>query len=83
MQAIGVEFLPCTENGTPLFTPPHTHPVVPQSVASPYEDVTLEASLQIDASALSLEEMQNARDIGDVLTEMLSALDPHNPRVGS
>ncbi|XP_020246235.1 target of Myb protein 1-like [Asparagus officinalis] len=79
LRATGVEFPPRTENSAPLFTPPQTHPVVPQSVASPYEDVPLEASLQIDASALSLEEMQNARGIGAVLTEMLSALDPHNP----
>lgn len=79
LRAAGVEFPPRTENSAPLFTPPQTHPVVPQSVASTYEDAAIEASLQTDNSALSLQEIQNAHGIADVLTEILSALDPRKP----
>lgn len=79
LRAAGVEFPPRTENSAPLFTPPQTQPVAPLSVASTYEDAAIEASLQSDTSALSLQEIQNARGIADVLTEMLSALDPRKP----
>ncbi|KAF8377090.1 hypothetical protein HHK36_030463 [Tetracentron sinense] len=72
LKSVGVEFPPREENSVPLFTPPQTQPILPSASA-------VEASLQPDASGLSLEEIQNARGIADVLMEMLSALDPHSP----
>ncbi|XVE60226.1 hypothetical protein DITRI_Ditri05aG0111200 [Diplodiscus trichospermus] len=76
--AAGVEFPPREENSVPLFTPPQTHPVTHQP-ASAYEDAAIEASLQSDASGLSLPEIQSASGLADVLLEMLSALDPKTP----
>ncbi|XP_039117094.1 TOM1-like protein 3 [Dioscorea cayenensis subsp. rotundata] len=79
LRAAGVEFPPRAENTSPLFTPPQTHPITyPADNTSTYHDAALEASLQSDVSTLSVNEIQNARGIVDVLTEMLSALDPNN-----
>ncbi|XP_058089809.1 TOM1-like protein 3 isoform X2 [Magnolia sinica] len=75
----GVEFPPRVENAVPLFTPPQTQPIMSHPDDSIYEAAALEASLQSNASELSLVDIQNARGIADVLTEMLSALDPHSP----
>ncbi|XP_022768046.1 TOM1-like protein 4 [Durio zibethinus] len=77
LRAAGVEFPPREENSVPLFTPPQTHPVTHHPSIS--EDAAIEASLQSDASGLSLPEIQNARGLSDVLMEMLSALDPKTP----
>ncbi|KAE8666656.1 hypothetical protein F3Y22_tig00112495pilonHSYRG00097 [Hibiscus syriacus] len=78
LRAAGVEFPPREENTVPLFTPPQTHPIS-NHPASEYEDAAIEASLQSDASGLSLPEIQNASGLADVLMEMLSALDPKTP----
>ncbi|KAL8261360.1 hypothetical protein R6Q59_025409 [Mikania micrantha] len=72
----GVDFPPTEENSVPLFTSPQTHPVVHPT--SPYEDAAIQASLQTDASGLSLSEIANAEGIADVLMDMLNALDPKN-----
>ncbi|KAG8660545.1 TOM1-like protein 3 isoform X3 [Manihot esculenta] len=77
LRAAGVEFPPRAENSVPLFTPPQTQPII--DAPSAYEDAAIQASLQSDASGLSLPEIQNARGLVDVLMEMLSALDPKNP----
>ncbi|KAK9135035.1 hypothetical protein Syun_014365 [Stephania yunnanensis] len=77
LKSFGVDFPPRAENSVPLFTPPQTQPILHS--APTYEDVAVEASLQADASGLSLPEIQNARGLADVLMEMLSALDPHRP----
>ncbi|GMY06590.1 TOM1-like protein 4 [Fagus crenata] len=77
LRSAGVEFPPREENSVPFFTPPQTQPVVHHESA--YEDAAIQASLQSDASGLSLSEIQNARGISDVLNDMLGALDPHNP----
>ncbi|CAL9019825.1 unnamed protein product [Prunus brigantina] len=77
LRSAGVEFPPREENSVPLFTPPQTQPVV--SPVAVYDDAAIQASLQSDASGLSLPEIQNARGITDVLMEMLNALDPKNP----
>ncbi|KAK6132234.1 hypothetical protein DH2020_034017 [Rehmannia glutinosa] len=77
-KSAGVEFPPREENIVPLFTPPQTHPIVHPT--SPYEEAAVQASLEADASGLSLPEIQNADGIADVLMEMLAALDPNNPQ---
>ncbi|KAJ6798124.1 target of Myb protein 1-like [Iris pallida] len=78
LRSAGVEFPPRTENNASLFASPQTNSVSAPTVASTYEDAAIEASLQSDESALSLQEIQNARGIADVFAEMLSALGPHN-----
>uniref|UniRef100_A0A2P2L9T2 Protein transporter n=2 Tax=Rhizophora mucronata TaxID=61149 RepID=A0A2P2L9T2_RHIMU len=77
LRAAGVEFPPREENSVPFFTPPQTQPIV--HAPSTYEEAAIQASLQSDASGLSLAEIQSGRGLADVLTEMLSALDPKNP----
>ncbi|CAK9133764.1 unnamed protein product [Ilex paraguariensis] len=76
LKSAGVEFPPREENSVPLFTPPQTHPIVHPSSA--YEEAAVQASLQSDASGLSLPDIQNAQGLADVLTEMLGALGPQN-----
>ncbi|PWA37173.1 target of Myb protein 1 [Artemisia annua] len=76
LKSAGVDFPPRVENSVPLFTPPQTHPVVHH--LSAYEESAIQASLQTDASGLSLSEIVNAEGIVDVLMDMLSALDPNN-----
>ncbi|KAL4336118.1 hypothetical protein GQ457_07G022690 [Hibiscus cannabinus] len=78
LRAAGVEFPPREENTVPLFTPPQTHPITHHPVSA-YEDAAIEASLQSDASGLSLPEIQNASGLAAVLMDMLSALDPKTP----
>ncbi|KAL6492917.1 hypothetical protein OROGR_032676 [Orobanche gracilis] len=78
LKTAGVEFPTREGNSVPLFTPPQTHPIV--HVTSPYEEAAVQASLESDASGLSLPEIQNADGIADVLMEMLAALDPNNPQ---
>ncbi|XP_042375959.1 TOM1-like protein 4 [Zingiber officinale] len=78
LRAAGIEFPPHTENSVPLFTSPQNHPISYQPAASVYENAAAEASLQSDFSALSLEEIQNAQGVANVLSDMLNALDPKN-----
>ncbi|KAL6515484.1 hypothetical protein OROHE_018518 [Orobanche hederae] len=78
LKSAGVEFPTREGNSVPLFTPPQTHPIV--HVTSQYEEAAVQASLESDASGLSLPEIQNADGIADVLMEMLAALDPNNPQ---
>ncbi|XP_043715208.1 TOM1-like protein 3 [Telopea speciosissima] len=83
LRSAGVEFPPRAENSVPLFTPPQTQAIVhsaPMYDSAPtYDDAAVEASLQSDASGLSLPEIQNARGLADVLMDMLNALDPKSP----
>lgn len=76
LKSAGVDFPPREENSVPLFTPPQTQPIpIP---APRFEDAAIEASLRTDDSGISSDEIQTARGLADVLSEMLSALDPHN-----
>ncbi|TKY56055.1 TOM protein 2 [Spatholobus suberectus] len=79
LKSAGVEFPPREENSVPFFTP-QTQPVE-HLAAAEYDDAAIQASIQSDASGLSLPEIQNAQGLADVLTEMLNALDPKNPEV--
>ncbi|KAG5031446.1 hypothetical protein AAZX31_06G114000 [Glycine max] len=74
LKSAGVEFPPRDENSVPFFTPAQTQPIIHS--AAEYDDATIQASLQSDASDLSLLEIQNAQGLADVLMEMLSALNP-------
>ncbi|GMN56439.1 hypothetical protein TIFTF001_025557 [Ficus carica] len=76
LTAAGVEFPPRVENSVPFFTPPQTQPIIPP--VSEFNDAVIQASLQSDASGLSLLELKNAQGLADVLTDMLGALDPKN-----
>ncbi|KAL3735578.1 hypothetical protein ACJRO7_024663 [Eucalyptus globulus] len=77
LRATGVEFPPREENAVPLFTPPQTQPIFHHPPE--FEDAAIQASLQSDASGLSLLEIQNARGLADVLMEMLGAVDAKKP----
>ncbi|GFZ09877.1 target of Myb protein 1 [Actinidia rufa] len=86
-KAFGVEFPPRGENSVPLLTPPQTQPISHPALAYPvdafppsaYEEAAVQASLQSEASGLSLAEIQTAQGLADVLTEILGALDPKSP----
>lgn len=77
LRAAGVEFPPREENAVPLFTPPQTQPII--HPAPEFEDAAIQASLQSDASGLSLSEIQTARGVTDVLMDMLGAVDANEP----
>ncbi|XP_030465383.1 TOM1-like protein 4 [Syzygium oleosum] len=77
LRAAGVEFPPREVNDVPLFTPPQTQPVFQH--APEFEDAAIQASLQSDASGLSMSEIQNAQGLADVLMEMLGAVDAKKP----
>ncbi|XP_021718152.1 TOM1-like protein 4 [Chenopodium quinoa] len=76
LKSAGITFPPREDNSVPLFTPPQTQPL--SNPALVYDDETIPASLESDPSGLSLEEIQTAKGLADVLMEMLGALDPNN-----
>lgn len=71
-----------TENATPIFTPPQTHPIAanfPSPPRSPSRTAAeTNASRPSDLPGLSLSDIHNARSGMEVLAEMLSAIDPRN-----
>ncbi|WVY89300.1 hypothetical protein V8G54_034814 [Vigna mungo] len=80
LKSAGVEFPPREENSVPFFTPPQSQSVA-HIAAAEYDAAAIQASVQSDASGLSLPEIQNAQGLADVLSEMLNALDPKSPEV--
>ncbi|XP_057799524.1 TOM1-like protein 9 isoform X2 [Salvia miltiorrhiza] len=78
---LGAVFPQRSERSAPVFTPPQTQPLTsyPPNIRNiePRADGA-EPSAEAEFPTLSLTELQNARGIMDVLTEMLSALDPGN-----
>ncbi|XP_056699144.1 TOM1-like protein 9 isoform X2 [Spinacia oleracea] len=77
----GAVFPQRTERSAPVFTPPQTQPLssYPPNVRnSEQRQESAEGSAEAEYPTLSLSEIQNARGIMDVLTEMLSAIDPAN-----
>ncbi|XP_021739199.1 TOM1-like protein 9 [Chenopodium quinoa] len=77
----GAVFPQRTERSAPVFTPPQTQPLsnYPSNVLnSEQRPESAEASAETEFPTLSLSEMQNARGIMGVLSELLSAIDPSN-----
>ncbi|KAL5975944.1 TOM1-like protein 9 [Asimina triloba] len=75
----GAVFPQRSERSAPIFTPPQSHPLTsyPPSLRNvDNRQEAPESSTAADLPNLSLTEIQNARGIVDVLTEMLNALDP-------
>ncbi|GFS44913.1 ENTH/VHS/GAT family protein [Actinidia rufa] len=78
---IGTVFPQRNESSAPVFTPPQTQPLTsyPQNIRIPeHRQEVAESSAEAEFPTLSMTEIQNARGIMDVLTEMLTALDPGN-----
>ncbi|CAM8919666.1 unnamed protein product [Rhodiola kirilowii] len=78
----GAVFPQRSESEAPVFTPPQTQPLstYPPNVRNSDfpQETPAEPSSQSHLPTLSATEIQNARGIMDVLSEMLSALDPGN-----
>ncbi|KAL1532496.1 TOM1-like protein 9 isoform X2 [Salvia divinorum] len=78
---LGAVFPQRSERSAPVFTPPQTQPLssYPPNIRNlePRADGA-ESSAEAEFPTLSLTELQNAHGIMDVLSEMLSALDPGN-----
>ncbi|KAG7972821.1 hypothetical protein I3843_07G202000 [Carya illinoinensis] len=77
----GAVFPQRSESSAPVFTPPQTHPLAsyPHNLRNhDNQQETTESSAESEFPTLSLSEIQNARGIMDVLTEMLSAIEPAN-----
>ncbi|XP_042497130.1 TOM1-like protein 9 [Macadamia integrifolia] len=74
----GAVFPQRSERSAPIFTPPQTQPLSSYTRNNDYQQEVAESSADSDSPALSLTEIQNARGIMDVLTEMLNAVDPGN-----
>ncbi|XP_027939250.1 TOM1-like protein 3 isoform X1 [Vigna unguiculata] len=80
LKSAGVQFPPREENSVPFFTPPQSQSVA-HIAAAEYDAAAIQASMQSDASGLSLPEIQNAQGLADVLSEMINALDPKSSEV--
>ncbi|CAA6665989.1 unnamed protein product [Spirodela intermedia] len=77
---IGAVFPQRPERSAPIFTPPQTQPLTsyPASLRGPDYQQETDISAPPDLPMLSMTEIQNARDLMEVFSEMLSALDPGN-----
>ncbi|CAM8952794.1 unnamed protein product [Rhodiola kirilowii] len=82
MLRAGAVFPQRSESGAPVFTPPQTQPLshYPPNVHNSDfpQEAPAEPSSQSQLPTLSATEIQNARGIMDVLSEMLNALEPGN-----
>ncbi|KAG6585397.1 TOM1-like protein 9, partial [Cucurbita argyrosperma subsp. sororia] len=78
----GAVFPQRSESSAPVFTPPQTQPLAsyPPNLRNTERNQqdNAETSSESDFPTLSLTEIQNARGIMDVLSEMLNALEPGN-----
>ncbi|KAI5084639.1 hypothetical protein GOP47_0000808 [Adiantum capillus-veneris] len=83
LRRTGAIFPRRTENATPIFTPPQTHPIATNfPAAAPVSPSRMpegtQASRPSDLPPLSLADIHNARSGMEVLSEMLNAIDPRN-----
>ncbi|XP_022962307.1 TOM1-like protein 9 [Cucurbita moschata] len=78
----GAVFPQRSESSGPVFTPPQTQPLssFPPNLRNPdrNQQDDAETSTESEFPTLSLTEIQNARGIMDVLSEMVNALEPGN-----
>ncbi|KAK3129778.1 hypothetical protein QOZ80_6BG0484590 [Eleusine coracana subsp. coracana] len=78
----GAVFPQRPESSVPIYTPPQTQPLqnyLPPALRNTdYRQDAAESSSAPEVSTLSLTEIQNARGVMDVLSEMLNAIDPGN-----
>ncbi|KAJ4842973.1 hypothetical protein Tsubulata_017443 [Turnera subulata] len=77
----GAVFPQKTERSAPVFTPPQTQPLSsypPNLRNNEFRQEAADTSAESEFPTLSLTEIQNARGIMDVLSEMLNAIDPAN-----
>ncbi|KAM7277074.1 hypothetical protein ACFE04_018940 [Oxalis oulophora] len=77
----GAVFPQRSERSAPVLTPPQTQPLssYPENIRnSDQQQDVAEPSAESEFPSLSLTEIQNARGIMDVLSEMLNAVDPSN-----
>ncbi|XP_073129899.1 TOM1-like protein 9 [Henckelia pumila] len=76
---LGAVFPQRSESSVPIFTPAQTQPLTsyPQNLRNPdSRQDAAESSAEAEFPTLSLTELQNARGVMDVLSEMLNALKP-------
>ncbi|AQL03609.1 Putative VHS/GAT domain containing family protein [Zea mays] len=82
MLRAGAVFPQRPESTVPIYTPPQTQPLrnypPPALRNTDYRHDVPESSSAPEVPALSLTEIQNARGVMDVLSEMLNAIDPGN-----
>uniref|UniRef100_A0ACD5WWF4 Uncharacterized protein n=1 Tax=Avena sativa TaxID=4498 RepID=A0ACD5WWF4_AVESA len=78
----GAVFPQRSESSVPIYTPPQTQPLQnyppPALRNTDYRQEAPESSSASEIPALSATEIQNARGVMDVLSEMLNAIDPGN-----
>ncbi|KQK18282.1 hypothetical protein BRADI_1g40780v3 [Brachypodium distachyon] len=77
----GAVFPQRSESSVPIYTPPQTQPLQnypPALRNTDYHQEASDSSLAQEVHTLSLTEIQNARGVMDVLSEMLNAIDPGN-----
>jgi len=82
MLRAGAVFPQRPESSVPIYTPPQTQPLrnypPPALRNTDYRQDAPESSSAPEVPTLSLTEIQNARGVMDVLSEMLNAIDPNN-----
>ncbi|CAN6195065.1 unnamed protein product [Urochloa humidicola] len=82
MLRAGAVFPQRPESSVPIYTPPQTQPLrnypPPALRNTDYRRDAPESSSAPEAPTLGLTEIQNARGVMDVLSEMLNAIDPNN-----
>ncbi|RLN12489.1 TOM1-like protein 1 [Panicum miliaceum] len=82
MLRAGAVFPQRPESSVPIYTPPQTQPLrnypPPALRNTDYRQDAPESYSEPEVPTLSLTEIQNARGVMDVLSEMLNAIDPNN-----